>query len=287
MTITTVPASLLPNIIQVAQGEGDSRDIAEVQATVTPMVLTFINVVAPKHPHYTFLLDKWDGHYPVRHVRVLLGKEHIGTVSVLRSYSSSIGDRYVLANAHIREERKRGTRDIRTVSLKSAVKTFNRYFRPATTQETLEPMVAKIRRTLGLAAGIKHDFTTGFTNMCLGAKHIIMEQWDAIETTAVARGLNLSGFANVLDKHQEYLVAEGLYGVHSSGQGHYVVIVGDVYYTADTRLSAVQVLASETLPTHMRTKVGMLKLMPDNTFVPGVGVRTSDKLFYVLPEAGL
>ena len=111
-----------------------------------------------------------------------------------------------------------------------------------------------------------------------------MAQWDTIAAAAIAGGYPAAELTGVAEKYQEYLIAKDLQDMHQKYEGQYAVITDSAYYTADIELRGVQTLSSETLPTHVRTKVGMLKLVPDRTFVMGVGVRSSDKVFYVVPE---
>ena len=284
MAIIQVPASKLPNVFQrMDDTDTCSHDIAVLRTLVYPMLLEFIDVVAPKYPHYTFVLEIGSAVHVARMVKVFQGAEEIGSVGTHSGHSSRIV-RYGLITPAIRQERRRGDRNIQTTVLKTAVKTFNRYFQPKTTLQVLEERVQEVQRVMRMAGNLRTTFRNGFEGACFIAKDLIMEQWDTIAAIAVGQKYSAANLEMVRDKYHESSVADALENAHSRREGHYVVITDSTYQVADIELSGVQTFASETLPIHIRTKVGMLKLVPDQTFVPNVGVRSSAKVFYILPE---
>ena len=280
MAIFNVPASVLPNVVQNVD-VGNSQGIAELRKTVRPMLLEFIDKVAPKYPHYTFCIEMGSEVHLAWSVKVHQGTEVIGKVYIPRPNGV---EKYALTTENIRKERTRGDRDIRTGSLKIAIKAFNRHFQPRTTLEMLTDKVQGVQAVLRSANSVRLSFKTKFDQACFAASDLLMAQWDTIAAAAIAGGYPAAELTGVAEKYQEYLIAKELQDMHQKYEGQYVVITDSAYYTADIDLRVVQTLSSETLPIHVRTKVGMLKLVPDRTFVMGVGVRSSDKVFYVVPE---
>ena len=283
MAIIQVPASKLPNVFQrMDDTDTCSRDIAVLRTMVYPMLLEFIDVVAPKYPHYTFVTEMGSAVHVARMVKVFHGTEEIGRIGTHSGQSSRIV-RYGLTTPAIRQERTRGDRNIQTTVLKTAVKTFNRYFQPKTALQILEDRVQEVQRVMRSASSLRTAFRNGFEGACFIAQDLIMEQWDTIKAIAVGQKYSAANLEMVRDKYHESSVATALENAHSRREGYYVVITDSTYHVTDIELSNVQTFVSETLPIHMRTKVGMLKLVPDQTFVMGVGVRSSDKVFYILP----
>ena len=280
MTILKVPAGTLPNIFQIVDAE-KSHDTAGLRSAVVPILWEFLDAVAMKYPHYTFTIQYGNAAFRARDIKVEHGAEALGTVSGLPEYDGGV-PRYVLSSPSIRKERTRGTRDIRTKHLPIAVKAFNRYFYPQTPLQLLEGMVGGITHTIRKAERLKHQFSHSFERVCFAAKDSLMTQWDTIEAAAKAAGCPIQSLGVAAGHYQDYVVSNTLARLHDLGGGYYVGIKDGVYYMADVGLKAVSALRSEELPAEVRGKIGMLKLVPDDTFVAGVGVRCSDTRFYIV-----
>jgi hypothetical protein len=282
MTILTVPASTLPNILQRVD-EGGSYDTAGLRAVVVPLLWEFLDAVAMKYPHYTFTIQYGNAAFRAREIKVEHGAEALGTVSGLPEYDGGV-PRYVLSSPSIKKERTRGTKDIRTKHLPIAVKAFHRYFHPQTPLQLLEGMVVSITHTIGKASRLKHSFSHSFERVCFAAKDSLMAQWDTIEAAAKAAGCPIQSLGIVEGQYQDYVVSHTLERLHDKGDGYYIGIKDGVYYMGDVGLKGASAFRSEELPAGVRGKIGMLKLVPDDTFVAGVGVRCSDTRFYIVPE---
>jgi hypothetical protein len=84
-------------------------------------------------------------------------------------------------------------------------------------------------------------------------------------------------------KHEYYMVIDNVKTLLDNHEAlivvldkeHYIVVQG-----ADTKT-----YDSDTLPYHLREKVGLLKLVTDHQMISGVGCRVSAEAFVVLPES--
>ena len=100
---------------------------------------------------------------------------------------------------------------------------------------------------------------------------------------AKAAGCPIQSLGIAEGQYQDYVVSHTLERLHDKGDGYYIGIKDGVYYMGDVGLKGASAFRSEELPAGVRGKIGMLKLVPDDTFVAGVGVRCSDTRFYILP----
>lgn len=83
--------------------------------------------------------------------------------------------------------------------------------------------------------------------------------------------------------------AADMYSAFEGQGGSIVRIEANGTYMASRRSDAgfaVETFTDSTLPDHVRGGLGLLKLVDDNTAIPGVGTRVNSKLYFVIDKKG-
>ena len=246
---------------------------------ISPFMEDVIKEIARKHPDW--VLSSLNYEEARKFTVYYKGNNDIILGYLNEDYKYTRGQRqrvFTVENWRISEMRQRGS-GIQTTKAKEALKAVERYFFPLTTQEYTEQAfnhaqhlihadVSDAQITLSSSIRKLHQPMMAFAH-----KH-----WDAFLNmlTADERTEALS-----LLQHQQLVnAAKALYHEVDTkkcltvylSNGKYTVQQGEV----------LQEYESDTLPQHIKTKVGLLKLVENRQVLPEVGVRVDD-LYVVRP----
>jgi hypothetical protein len=239
--------------------------------TVHYMLREFLNVITPKYPQYEFVIkDAW-------HVSVAHGTTHIGKVGTLDS-------KLLFSNVRISRDRARGENGISTGDVKKAVGIFNKYFQVMSADEVMEGSIIGMSRCISRAIDIKNEAEVAMGKVL---KHIYPEllgDWERIGPLALASGNVSSAVIDRVPKlFAEAEMTEVLYNAYRKAGGYNVVISGGEYYVYQrySKTNATKV-AFEGLSNGIKRGLGILKMVPDQTFLADVGVRNTSYSFFII-----
>ena len=246
-------------------------------ATIAPFIKDVIMEIARKHPDWTisssapeearrftvFYKDSKD---------IILGHIH-------EDCKYAKGNRqklFVVDNWRISDMRQRGN-GIQTSKPKEALKAVEKYFYPLTTQEYTEQAFRHAHHLVyAHATGVRGELESSIRKLHQPMMTFVHKHWDAFLSVLDDK---TRGEALNLLKHQQLSnAAKSLYKEVDDrkcltvflSNGKYTVQQGEV----------LQDYESDTLPEHIKTKVGLLKLVENREVVPEVGVRV-DNLYVV------
>jgi len=239
--------------------------------TVHYMLREFLNVIIPKYPQYEFVIkDAWN-------VSVAHGTTHIGKVGEHNS-------KLFFSNARISRGRAKGRNGISTGDVKKAVGIFNKYFQVMSAGEVMEGSIIGMGYCVGRAVDIKNEAEVAMGNVLRHIYPELLGDWERISPLALASGKVSPA---VLDRVPK-LFAEAemtgvLYNAYNNVGGYNVVINGGEYYVYQrhTNTNATKV-AFEELSTGIKRGLGILKMVPDQTFIADVGVRNTNYSFFII-----
>jgi hypothetical protein len=185
---------------------------------------------------------------------------------------------YLIENWRINEIRQRGT-GVQTGKPREALKAVEKYFFPLTDKENIEEAFRTAHHLVHTElSDARSNLDANIRKLHQPMMTFTRKHWD---TFVSMLNDNDRGEALSLLKHQQLAnEAKALYNdvenkkcltVYLSN-GKYTVQQGEV----------LQDYESDTLPEHIRTKVGLLKLVEEKQVVPEVGVRVGN-LYVVRP----
>lgn len=248
-------------------------------AKLSPFMEDVIKEVARKHPDWVISSM---AHEEARTFTVYYkGNKDVVLGHINEDYKYIRGERhklYSIENWRISEMRQRGS-SIQTTKPKEALKAVEKYFYPLTDQEYINAAFKHAHHLVYVEANdARMTVDASIRNLHQPMMTFVHNNWDtflnALDDKTKGEALNLL-------KHQQLANAAKALFKEVDGRkcltvyltnGKYVVQQGEV----------LQDYESETLPEHIKTKVGLLKLVEDKQVIPEVGVRV-DNLYVIRP----
>lgn len=248
-------------------------------ATIAPFMQDVIKEIARKHPDWTIsslsteearkftVYHKSDTSNPLGHIN--------------EDYKYVRGERcrlFTIDNWRITEMRQRGSR-IETSKPKEALKAVEKYFYPLTTQEYTEQAFRHAHQLIYReATETRGELESSIRKLHQPMMTFVHAHWDtflsAVDDKTQGEALNLL-------KHQQLSnEAKALYKEVDDRKCLTVLLTNGKYTVQQGEV--LQEYVSETLPEHIKTKVGLLKLVENRQVVPEVGVRVDD-LYVIRP----
>jgi hypothetical protein len=248
-------------------------------ATISPFIKDVIMEIARKHPDWILSST---GIEEARKFTVYHKSDTSNPLGYINEdYKYVRGERcklFTIDNWRIAEMRQRGSR-IETSKPKEALKAVEKYFYPLTTQEytnqgfqhachIVHSHVSNARHTLDASVRKLHQPMMTFAH-----KH-----WDTFLSTLDDN--ERSEALNLLKHQQLSNEAKALYTDVDSKKCLTVLLTNGKYTVQQGEV--LQDYESDTLPEHIKTKVGLLKLVEEKEVIPEVGVRVGN-LYVVRP----
>jgi len=246
-------------------------------AKLSQFLENVIMETARKHPDWVFTSNSVE---EARKIRVTYkGKQELGFISVERKYVRGESTQiFSVDNWRIVEMRQRGSA-IQTSKPKEALKAIEKYFFPLTDAEHIDKAFKHayhlIHSELSTA---RHMLDKDIRNMQQPMMTFANNRWDEFLS-----GLSVEDRGRALDllKHQQlYNSARALFQ-DIDHKKCLTVYLSDGKYTVQQG-EVLQDYESDTLPEHIKTKVGLLKLVEEKEVIPEVGVRVGN-LYVVRP----
>jgi hypothetical protein len=235
----------------------------------------FLMVVAAKYPHYKFCFS-----YSSSFIRVYDGAEQVGQVV----YRTDV-NKFSFSNFRIKGVRKRGDQDIKTGKLSEAVKVFDRYFYSLSAADVMREDVGAIEGCTKKSLYTTHLVGYELVTVIGKVKGYLISNWETFSEGMVAAGvLSEDDAMKIITLREEAALTGSMTARYNGKSGYHVYIKDNCYYVRTLKTAEAVRHTTETLPDHIKRDVGLLKMVPDNTFVANVGVRRQNDSFYVLGE---
>lgn len=272
----------------VVHEDSNEREVVEGRTIIIdPEIEPVLDKLMRERPTWRFKsTQRFFGHVGVRSAstfEIYDGDEHLGRVWVERHWRGG-ESRFYFSNFRLEGQRQRSTPNYTTkpdVAVKRIVKAFHlktpseraadafsdmRQFLNKLTNETGWPL----RRVKNRIEKQLYDYA---------AKH-----WDEIKHHLTDDPtLDFPAMVQAERDATDMVVAY-------EGQGGSIVrIEANDTYMATRRSDSgyvVETFTDATLPDHIRGSLGLLKLVEDNTAIPGVGARVNARLYFVMDKEG-
>lgn len=246
---------------------------------ITPFMEDVIKEVARRHPDW--ILSSLN-HEEARKFTVFHKNDTSNPLGYINEdYKYVRGERcrlFTIDNWRITEMRQRGS-NIQTSKPKEALKAVEKYFFPLTSQEYTEQA---FRHAHQLVYRESTD-TRGALESSIRKLHQPMmtfahKHWDQFISMLDERDRNIA--YDLLKQQQLSNEAKALYSEVDSRKCLTVLLTNGKYTVQQGEV--LQDYESDTLPEHIKTKVGLLKLVENKQVVAEVGVRV-DNLYVIRP----
>jgi len=237
---------------------------------------------AKKFPRWKFMgLPSlgYDDRNEVAKLNVYENREKIGTISTSQTRQ---GTKYVIGNERIKKTRKRGNY-AETGDLKKALKLMAKSFGGKTTTEKLNEANAKL-------SGQLHGGNQSKQAAYAGAMHALKRDLDdyilanleEVSAAAIAAGAKPSAINSIPQMKEDYDTTLPIARAYSTYNGSLVLLSGGDYLVREGEDESPLILSSEQLPSDLKGKIGLLKLLEDNHFMKDVGYRLDATTFFIV-----
>lgn len=247
-------------------------------AVVHPHLLDLINELRAKRPTWRFKSTEYvynNEEQKLRNFTVYDGDETIGTVWQDAHWRTG-ETRYCYNNHRLEKSRQRGHGGFST-KIKVASKKILETFGTKSLDELAEEAVKNVTNT---SASIFSNANYAYQ----GAKKKVMNALEAyIESNWETLKAYTTGCDNIdlRDLRQQLDAANLAYMARDRGESAILFMYGDkmVMHRKD---APPKVVTLDDLTDKQRAALGMLKLMEDKAFIPGVGIRVDRQTFHLL-----
>lgn len=255
---------------------------AKVDAFMEPL----INELTRRRPAWTFVSRNSavsnDGtNYFYTRFEVRVGDETIGSIDQDINWRTSEKS-YEFDCRQLKTKRSRGTAT-RTKDLKKAVKLIIGSFNELSYVEHAHKASTSIRNTAYRQVSA-HKST--FSQLERKARPHVMsflsKHWSEFVGSIPSVELQ-SELSEMLNAYEEAAAADVIYEAVSV-KGAVVKLLDDKYIVSRVGSDEIHTYTNQTLPNDLRGGIGALKLVSEDTTVSGIGVRSPEGAFYVLPN---
>ena len=248
-------------------------------AKISPFIEDVVKEVARRHPDWILsslaveearkftVFHKNDTSNPLGHIN--------------EDYKYTRGDRhklYTIDNWRITQMRQRGS-NIQTSKPKEALKAVEKYFYPLTNQEyTVQAFKEAHHLVQKETSDARHALDRSLRALHQPMMTFAHKHWD--EFVSMLSGDERKEALSLLQHQQLVNATKALYKEIDSRNCLTVYLTNGKYTVQQGEV--LQDYESDTLPQHIKTKVGLLKLVENKQVVPEVGVRVDD-LYVIRP----
>ena len=254
---------------------------------VIPFLAPLLFEVIKRNPQWTFVATS--GNYHERlpdgsrirlatRFNVVEKREVLGYVGYDRSYSR--GDQYVVGNDRISSNMERQSHT-KTTKLDVALRQIKKHFSPATVDEyfnkAIEETSGRLHRTVREAENKKGSL---FRSLHDGMNEFIQNNWDMFVDTLNEAGKEEA--RKLKEAEIDALMLNGLQNMNRNNEAYQVLIKESEYIIKHKE--EITVIPTDKLPSELKLKLGMLKLIPVGQAVHGMGYRGTEDCFIITLE---
>jgi hypothetical protein len=285
----------LPNIIVKWKiGEDRTGHTFEISRHVQDLIIE----AATKHPNWLFLcggdhrrgmsLGLAKDSYVCGRFYVYEGRENLGWISwEYRGRSNEVV--YAIGgNDRIANQRERGS-VVKTKELKKAMKVIDKSFSRKTIDEHVRENHKTVSSRLYYVQMEKwREFSSSYHDVSGYLMDHILGNWDTYKAIALTHPkAKAEPIENILNRYEEQRIAKDIHKCFTNGNGAVVTIHGNDYAVSShssgnaDEPEKVEIYGTDTLPSWIRGKIGMLKLIEKGQLLNGAGYRLDDNVFFV------
>lgn len=268
----------LPNLVWAKNKTTTYTKPVQIAAVLAPLAYE----AAKKFPKWKFvgqLTWSFDDRVEVSKLAVYENREKLGTISVTTTRN---GVKFILDCERIRDKRKRGS-TAETKDVKKALKIMAKSFGGKTTIEKTEEAYVKLSGGVGNGFAVRAGVYD--SGMSLLIKHLpkyIFDNFELVSAAAIAAGANANTINILPELRDSYKTTRNIKAALDNNNGALVVLDGGNYLVRDGAETVPLVLTSDTVPSDLKGKIGMLKLIEDNHFLKDVGYKLDANTFYII-----
>jgi hypothetical protein len=268
----------LPNLVWAKDKTQTYNKRMQISAKLAPLAFE----AAKKFPRWKFVgSDTWE--YPdyldITRFTVYENREKIGNISTTQFRQ---GTKYVIGNERIKKLLKRGGAK-ETGDLKKALKLMAKSFGGRTNAEKLAAASAQLSGQLhGGNQSRAMAYTSAMGTLYRYTNNYVLANFEEVSAAAIAAGAKPNQVGNIPGLKEDYDTTKQIAEAYSSLKGAFVLINGGDYLVQDKQDLSPLVLSSDQLPSDLKGKLGMLKLLEDNHFMKDVGYRLNATTFFVM-----
>lgn len=263
----------------------DKFGLGEQESIIDPFMKSFIEKLALKYPQWVFeevscntsLNTKG---YEAYKFEVVDKREVLGTLD--KKYMSGSGWWYCVDNHRINDVRERGC-GMKTIHEDKALKHVGKFF----SKKNVNEKFAEATQVINSALNNIHN----------QKRWDLARKWDALQGhtqkfihdnyAQFVSGITDTTVDTPLEKlpscYAEFNSVDAMQEALRKGDA-YIVFIDGLNYSIQKGKDPLEIKTSEELPEFMRRAVGLLKLVEDNQVIAGVGVRTSETTFLIMPN---
>jgi len=264
----------LPNVMaEVRKGRVVTTGEIGVSKNIEPL----LDALRKKFPNWKFVGDAQYSSTTPQTFRMYESGEALGSISFSQHYKH--GGQYVVKNKRIANQRQRGW-ETRTVDLKKAIRLVVDNFGAKTMHELVEESRNVVSSAISAATERpRRNFSRDWNEIEAFAKQYIATHWEEFKPKIAASG---SGIL-VGDFKAAYVAYREVSHLSEAFRlDGLVITIKDASYALRRGSNEAVIVTSATLPNDVKTKLGMLKLLDDGEFVPGVGIKANDSTYFVM-----
>lgn len=282
MSYSYIPMQNLPaNVVCCVDADAIKNadpDKARLAAGLEPL----IRKVSVACPHLKIVgRYKEYSNFPIDSVAIFDGEENIGGVEYWdHSAKFSITSRQI--RAKLERGRSRVTRK-EDVAYKLITTQMQKY----TLEELVDVAANKLESRMRSDRTDRiYDYRRNLSFVSSRFEEYLDKNFDKCLDLLRVMGIDGSRLDDIVEGKAQDILIENI----TKGDGSYVYIKDNVYAIKPKSNPSVKpyyVCNTDTLPTHIKRGIGMLKLVVERSFIKGVGYKLDDNQYFILDEVGV
>lgn len=291
MSITNNAQALpmdMHNVFRLCPKDSDPTEPRYTSCKVDRMMATLIRDLTRQRPMWKFYGTGWGNlsasgsHYWITRFEVEEDGEPLGDIGLTTTARG--GRSYQIKNRRIYLAMHKAARDGRiTNDLKKATKTVLQNFYLPTLAEVSSTARNDVSNIVtNLSGKAYRALSNDVENLRPQLIEFVGQNWQRF--AAMPLDIKLARYRdNLLDDYERAKAMEEINQARTTNRGTTVLIRGERYLLSEPGTGDLcPGVPPEGVPDHIKAGVGMLKLVDNETAIPGVGVRIKSNLFFIL-----
>ena len=271
----------MPNIL-FEETKVNTGPIIDTNIQTHPFMLPLIKRIARARPQWKIITamngiyTAGDGYY-CGSFKIYEGKTHLGRI--YKSYGRHGDTAFAIDNDRLNADRKRGS----TTTTKDAAKAFKlviKNFHGQTVDEAFKEAYSEASTAVSSLFNNSHGkFLRKYNNLNDFMVKYVMENWDHMQQVAIDAGVSATALDGMQESYDAYVATKAIRAAWNNSDGVTVLIRGDDYIVDNPM--GKQIVEGDKLPANLKRSIGILKMVAENTYVAGHGIRVGKDKFFV------
>jgi hypothetical protein len=269
----------LPNLMaEVRKG----RVVATGEISLSRYLVPFLDALMKKFPRWTFVVYAPWNTTNSSSFRVYEAGEELGSIAIRDHYRH--GPQFVVKNARIARARQRGWETV-TKDMKKAIRLVVDNFGAKTIQELLRESRDKTSHAISnVTQPIRRKFTSEWEALQDFARHYIADHWEELQPQITAFRAQKLVPVDFPASYDAYKKANRFGDAFHRADKGVIVVIKDGSYALSRKDKDPDIVTSDQLPRDVKMKLGMLKMLEDGEYVPDVGIRVADNMYFIMDD---